>query len=53
MDDEHEPDRWEEVLDILSDTIRFKNRADAQGGWASAFEQAKIFVQVGCGRPNA
>lgn len=45
MAEEEQPDRWEQVLDILSDTIRFKSRADA-GGWDSAFEQAKTFVQV-------
>jgi hypothetical protein len=42
---DEQPDRWEQVLDILSETIKYKNRADA-GGWSSAFEQAKVFVQV-------
>lgn len=43
VDCEPPPDKWDQVLDILSTLITFKTRADGKG-WRDAFEHMPVYL---------
>lgn len=39
-----QPEKWDEVLDILSSLITFKTRADGKG-WQDAYENMPVYLE--------